>query len=101
MASKGEGHAADDPDSIRKVMRGLRKTERALHYELHAEERLKQRGITKAEVRKVVERPDYREPAKDRDAKVYVREVSKGRKIAVVVEVRERFIRIVSAWVRR
>jgi hypothetical protein len=101
VASKGGGSAADDPNSKWKGVPGLRRSERPFQYEVRAEERLKQRGITKAEVRKVVERPDFQEPAKDRDAKVYVREVSKGRKIAVVVEVRERFVRIVSAWVRR
>jgi hypothetical protein len=87
-----------DPD---RVFRPLKKWERPFHYEKHAEKRMRERGITREEIRKVVQRPDSTRPADRPDATVYVRKLARSRTLTVVVEERERFFRIVTAWVTR
>jgi hypothetical protein len=68
-----------------------------IHIVDHALLRMKQRGITRAEIRKVLGSPEIRYPSKAKGRELFVKEIS-GRKITVCARVRKRRTVVVSVW---
>ena len=97
--SGGQKVVATERKRLVEVMPGRRKHELPLHYVMHAQHQMQRRGITEAQVREVLRQPSAKRPAKSRDATRYEKKLSKNRTIVVIAEERERFIRIVSAWI--
>jgi len=69
----------------------------SIHIVNHALLRMKQRGITRAEIRKVLGSSEARYPSKTKGRELFVRHIS-GRKITVCARVRKRRTVIVSVW---
>lgn len=61
----------------------------------HAEERRKQRGLTRQEIELVLENPEYTKILEDR--KIAVKEV-KGRIVTVVYTEEENYIRVITIF---
>jgi hypothetical protein len=66
------------------------------HLTVHAAQRLKQRFIKKEEIEEVLIDPDYSYPGKQGEMNL-VKELSKGRKIRVVVKPEKGRIKIITA----
>ena len=71
---------------------------RIVRYEVHALRRMQQRGISKEQVAQVLRRPQANRSARREGAKRLERRLSAKRRLAVIVEETDRFIRIVSAF---
>ncbi len=59
---------------------------------------MRQRGITEDQVTETVRSPDQRGPARRKGAEKLARRFSKTRRIIVIVEEEQEFIRIISAY---
>ena len=67
-------------------------------YEIHAIERMQDRGVSCDQVGKVVRRPTENRPAKRKGARRLEKRISVKKRLAVIVEEEKDFIRIVTAF---
>lgn len=76
----------------------LDRRDKIIRYDIHARQRMNQRGISAEQVEKVVMEPDVRRPARRADATRFENRFSAGSRLGVIAAEREREIRIITAF---
>jgi len=71
---------------------------RRLHFETHAVNRMRQRGISEEQVEAVVDKPDVARPSRRDGAVRLEKRLSTTKRLAVIVEETRDFVRVVTAF---
>ena len=69
-----------------------------LRFETHAVKRMQKRGISQEQVEDVVKNPDKAGSAKRKGSRRLEKQMSRRRRLAVILEETDEFYRIVTAW---
>ncbi len=78
----------------------MKRSEKPLRYEIHALERMQDRGVSRDQVAKTVHHPSTNRAARRKGTKRLERQLSPRKRLAVIAEEEKDFIRIVSVfWV--
>ena len=73
-------------------------SEKPLRYEIHALERMQDRGVSREQVTKTVRHPSTNRVTRRKGAKRLERQLSPRKRLAVIVEEEKGFIRIISVF---
>lgn len=73
---------------------------REIRFEGHAEDRMKERGVSRAQVNRVVQRPTDSQPSSDNRWRLERQILEKGKvkRLVVIIEENHEFVRVVSTW---
>lgn len=76
----------------------MRGTDKPLRFEVHAEERMRERGVSATQIERTLRSPDKERQARRPGARRYEKAISSRRRLAVIAEPGQDFVTVITVW---
>ena len=69
-----------------------------IRFDTHALRRMQQRAVSRDQIEACVTKPDLMRPARSVGARRFEKQLSRKKRLAVVIEEHDAYIRVITAW---